>query len=167
MVEVIAHIAGPSGSGKTELADVLTLKVSNIALIDLDIFDGQTEHTMNMRHVDKDSYNLEQLHRHHQIKQRLIDEFIDTSAIPIVFFGHIEEAGNVIEVRAEHKLVLTTVHKGAIRRGKALNLPSRRVIDLIDQGIRDIDFFIQRGYTPVTSRQVYRMILKWSMKITI
>ena len=48
MVGVIAHVAGPSGSGKTELADVLSLKVSNIALIDLDIFDGQVEHTMNI-----------------------------------------------------------------------------------------------------------------------
>ncbi len=161
--KVIAHIAGPSGSGKTELVNVLTPLVDNINLVDLDIFDDQVEDLTDLKNADKNDYTNAQLYDHHCIKQSLINSFISSNELPIIFFGHIEEAGNIIELPSEVvKLLLTNSLQGAVRRAKHLSLTLEEFVALARQGESDVVFFKNRGYIPVTSRKVYRKVLDWS-----
>ncbi len=166
MTKVIAHIAGPSGSGKTELCNTLEKVVGNIHLIDLDYFDGEAEYITGMHSEPKDNYTDAQLLKHHTVKQQLIDEVIHDSEKPIIFFGHIEEAGHVISLPCEHKLVLINALQGALRRAKHLGLSLEEMVALAKQGEQDILFFKERGYIPVTSRKVYRQVIAWSHKET-
>ncbi len=164
MNNILAHIAGPSGCGKTELANLLSWYVGNIHLIDLDIFD-EDAYTYTLGNQEKNDYTDDQLLEHHKVKQRLVDHFIRTHEEPIIFFGHIEEAGNVLNFTAKFKLLLTNIISGAIHRGKHHNLSNGEITDLIRVGRKDVTFYLDRGYTASTSREIYTTILRWSKEL--
>ena len=163
MSKVIAHVAGPSGSGKTELVNVLSPLVKKLILIDLDIFDEEAMEITKLVNLDKNDYTDEQLLLHHCVKQELINYFIKDNALSIIFFGHIEEAGNIIALPdGIAKLLLVNVLQGAFRRGRHSNLFLEEIMNLVRQGEQDVAFSKDRGYSPIGSRGVYRKALTWN-----
>lgn len=164
--KVLAHVAGPSGSGKTELVNILQQKVYNIKLMDLDEFDDRAEHVMGLFGTNKNTYTDAMLRDHHNIKQKLITQFIQRSSKPIIFFGHIEEAGRVIHIPTSiHIFLSTSPTTSAVGRYKQKQMSPEELRELIKTGQADVKFFKGLGYIPMSSRQVYSMILSWSKEL--
>ena len=164
--KVLAHVGGPSGSGKTELVNVLTPKVKNIRLIDLDMFDDEAEIELGMSNINKNSYTDAQLAAHHRMKQRLINNFITLGSKPIIFFGHIEEAGRVIKIPTSVRILLSTSPRSsAVRRGKHKDLSPTEIKELIEIGDEDVKYLKGLGYIPMSSREIYSMVLSWSKSL--
>ena len=161
--KVLAHVAGPSGSGKTELVNTLTPIVRNISLRDLDEFDDFAAERMGMLDISKNEYSDRELYLHHTLKQNLIDQFIRSSNKPVIFFGHIEESGREIKLNTSTRILLTTSPRhAAIRRARNRNLSRKALQELIRIGYSDVKYYKSRGYVPMSSRQVYALILTWS-----
>jgi len=161
--KVLAHVGGPSGAGKTELVIALTPKVKNIELRDLDEFDDYAVDAMGLNGVSKNDYTNQMLLQHHRKKQHIIDNFIQKSSKPIIFFGHTEEAGNEIQLPTSVRILLSTNPRTAsIRRAKNRELSPQELRDLIRTGREDIKYLRGKGYIPMTARQIYNMILFWS-----
>jgi hypothetical protein len=165
--KVLAHVGGPSGSGKTELVNALQPKIRNITLMDLDEFDERAEHIMGLSGMNKNDYTDAMLREHHNIKQKLINNFIQRNQKPIIFFGHIEEAGRIIRIPTSIRILLSTnPRSSAVRRYKNREMTPDELRDLIRTGHADVKYLKGQGYIPMNSRQVYSMVLGWDKKIS-
>lgn len=116
--EVFAHISGPSGSGKTTVMNKIHSLHPAIAVKDLDEFDEEATEKMGLElgWKQKDP-SQKTLNKHHKEKQRLLNAFLKKNKKEkIVLVGIHEEAGNVLQFNAEHKILLDVSPEEATKR---------------------------------------------------
>lgn len=164
--KVLAHIAGPSGSGKTEIAHKLTQDAPNIHFVDLDDFDYEAVSSLGWLDIPKNDYTDKMLRDLHRLIQQKVNTFIASSALPIVFVGHHEEAGYITKLSAPIKIVLNVSPKKAtIRRATRFGYSKERIKQDINIGKEDLRFLRQHGYILMSPRQVYSMVMDWSKQL--
>jgi len=164
--KVLAHIGGPSGAGKTELVNTLQPKVRNIRLVDLDQFDDEAVSSLGWTKTPKNDYTDKMLSTLFLDRQKRINQFISSSSKPIVFFGHTIEAGKETRIPTDTRILLSTSPRTAsVRRFKTKGLSASELKDLMRAGKEDVIFLKRRGYTPMSSRKIYSLILQWSKEL--
>ena len=106
---VIGHIGGASGSGKTTLLSQARRQYPGLVTKDLDDFDNQAERQLGWASVRKNDYTDKMLGTLASKRQILMDGFLEKNKDkPVLLGGHHTEAGHVLGIPTDNKMMLNT-----------------------------------------------------------
>ena len=166
--EVLAHVAGPSGSGKTTLGRKIASSCQCIFVKDLDEFDDEAEKMLGYSDIRKKDYTDEMLSKLANLRQELMDDFINKTDKPMVFVGHHTEGDHVLHVPTKNRFLLDVDAKTAAwrayQRSQQEDPKYRRTLEELLQDEKEaketIDWLLRHEYKPLS----HDKILQWMMK---
>ena len=164
--EIFAHISGPSGSGKTTIMEEISSLYPDVVTKDLDEFDEEATEKMGLDPFWKQTSWPEELQReHYKLKQRLLDDFIDSNVgNKILLVGIHNEGEESLHFNAKHKILLNTSPKESmdrrIKRNKGLGSnwkfweDEETSASELKESIAIFEGLKTEGYTPMSREDI-------------
>lgn len=167
MNNIICHIAGLSGSGKTTLIKRIAQEfVDRVIAIDLDQFDTAGSFVLGLDSTQKKSWKDEDFAALANIRQRLMNDAIASSSLPLVLGGHHREGSHVLDIPTEHRFLLDvdahTAAMNAYERSQHEQVEHRRSLEDVPfdekEAQEEIDFLLSNGYQKKSTNEIVQFI---------